>query len=155
MKRGMRDGLVKSMKDGLNPPFEQLYFDSWVTVDYFRWKKQGGNTPQKINFLRKVVVRKVISELVKIETNNALKDKYGLILQESDWKLFCEDLGVTDIGNPLNLSPITSDDFDDAHIKIAKSLKKCVIVTWDSDFCEKAPDVAWKYGKIRQVHSDT
>lgn len=155
MKRGLRDGLVKSTIDGLNPPFEQLYIDSWVTVDYFRYKKQNKKIPQKIDYLKRTVFKKVVSDLVILETTRKIKERFKIILSEKDWKEFFQELNVNNIGNPLNLSASTPDEFDDAHIKNARNLQNCIIMTWDSNLLKKAPDIAWSYGKIRQIHSNT
>ena len=155
MRRGLKDGLVKSTIDGLNAQFEQFYLDSWVLIPYFEWKINGGSEPQVIDYLKRVVVKKVISDLVKIETNSKIKEKLHRDITENMWKECFDYLKLNCIGNPLNLSPTTPEEFDDAHLSTAQKLNNCIIITGDKKLIEKCPDVVWFYGKVRQIHSDT
>jgi len=151
----MRDGMVKSIIDSLNAPFEQFYLDSWAIIPYFIWKLKGKKEPQVIDYLKRVVVKKVVSDLVKIETNNIIRKRYNKDITNKMWQDCFNYLNIACIGNPLNLSPSTPDEFDDAHLATARNLNNCIIITDDIDFVEKNPDIVWKYGKIRHIHSDT
>lgn len=155
MRRGLRDGLIKSTIDELNAPFKQLYLDNWVFIPYFKWMIKGGKEPQVIDYLRRIIVKKVISDVVKIETNNKIKEKYNKDITNKMWQDCFVYLNLTSIGNPLQLSPTTKDEFDEAHFTIARSLNSCIIVTGDKIFIQKHPDIVWYYGKVRQIHSDT
>jgi predicted nucleic acid-binding protein len=154
MRRGLKDGLVKATQDGLNAPFEQFYLDSWVLIPYFEWKIRNGNEPQVIDYLKRTIVKKIISKLVKIEVSNKIKEKLGVDITEDMWEDCFGYLKLDYIGNPLNLSPTTPEEFDGAHLSTAKSLDNCVIITGDKKLIEKSPEIVWFYGKVRQVQSD-
>ena len=155
MRRGLRDGIVKSTIDGLNAPFEQFYLDSWAIIPYFQWKIKGGKEPQVIDYLKRIVIKKVISDLVKKETNKKIMKDYNKDITKSMWDECLNYLNVACIGNLLQLSPTTPDEFDDAHIAIARNLNKCIILTGDKDLIQKDKGIVWYYGKVRQIHSAT
>lgn len=155
MKRGLNDGIVKSTLDGLGAPFEQFYLDSWIVFPFFRWKIIGGNEPQVVDYIKRTVVKKVITNLVLDEVNEKMISKYKIEIDESGIKEFYDYLDVTNIGNPLNLKPTTADEYDDAHLETARSLPKCIIITGDNGLIRKDPSIVWFYGKVRQVQSVT
>jgi len=155
MERGLRDGLVKPTINGLNAPFEQLYLDSWVIIPYFKWKINGGKEPQVIDYVKRILVKKVISDLVKTETSKKIKKELDKNITDDMWKECIDYLKLDCIGNPLNLSPTTPAQFDDAHLKTARTLHKCIILTGDKKLIMRDPKIVWSYKKLRQIHSNT
>jgi hypothetical protein len=155
MMRGLKDGLVKATIDGLNTPFEQFYLDSWVIYQYFNWKLKERPEPETISYIRQVRVRKIISDLVKIEINNKIKEDFEINITDAMWETCLTYLNLYCIGNPLNLSPTNPNEFDEAHLATATSLNKCIIITGDQALIEKNPSIVWDYGEVRKVHSNT
>jgi len=155
MKRVMEDGLVKATHDGLGSLFDVIYIDTLIAIAYFKSKIKGGSKPQVIDYLERTVFRKITSDLVKNELVKVLSRDFNYTLNEFEWNEFLKSLKLRNVGNPLNLTPSSSDEYDDAHLKTAKTFNKCIIVTGDKKFIAKDPTAVWFYGKLRQVHSSS
>lgn len=151
--RQLNDGLVKSTQDGLGASFSKVYLDSWVAIAWLKWKIKNKVKPHVIDYIERVVYEKIVSDLVKKEVAIVSKRDFNIELSEELWKEFLSSLNVKNIGNPLNLNPEDSNDFDDSHIKTAKTQKDTIIVTGDKQMISK-DDIVWYYGKLRKIHSE-
>ena len=151
--RQMNDGLVKSTQDGLGVKFKKIYLDSWVAIAWLKWKLKNKTKPQVIDYLEKIVCEKIVSDLVKEELKIVAKREFNFEISEDLWKEFLSSLNLKNIGNPLSLTPNNSDEFDDAHIKTARTEKEVIIITGDNKMISK-DDIVWFYGKLRKIHGE-
>jgi predicted nucleic acid-binding protein len=147
--RQIKDGLVKSIQDGLGAKFKKIYLDSWVAVAWLKWKLKNKTKPQVIDYLEKVVCEKIVSDLVKEELKIVSKRDFKKEFAENLWNEFLKSLNLKNIGNPLNLNPKDKEEYDNAHIKMAKSMKETIIVTGDKGMIKK-DDIVWSYWRLRK-----